>query len=148
MVISMTLFMIIAFFVSSCMGLNSPEYFRKGLFYSQPDKISFSSLCHAALHICEVQFPLSSVSTIGFFTTCSLQLVPFQLPWLLLTIPGMKRKFQQGLINNLNIISFSILTWGKIVGLPGIECDDPSVFEAQVEGKSQHPKSYGVSADG
>lgn len=93
MVINITLFMVIAFFVSSCMGLNSPECFRKGLFYSQLDKISFPSLCHAALHICEVQFPLSMVSTIlFFFTTCSLKLVPFQLPWLLLTVLGVKIK--------------------------------------------------------
>lgn len=67
LVINMTLFMVIAFFVSSCMGLNSPEYFRKGRFYSQLDKISFPSLCHTALHICEVQFLLSMVSTILFF---------------------------------------------------------------------------------
>lgn len=32
LVISMTLFMVVAFFVSSCVGFNSPEHFRKGLF--------------------------------------------------------------------------------------------------------------------
>lgn len=148
LVISMTLFMVIAFFVSSCMGFNSPEYFRKGLFCSQPDKISFSSLCHTALISVRYSFLFPMSLPQVFFTTCSLQLVPFQLPQLLLTILGMKRKSQEGLIIYLNIIWFSILTWGKIADLPGIECDDPSVFEAQVEGKSQHPKSYGVSADG
>lgn len=48
------------------MDLNSPVYFRKGLFYSHVDKISFPGLCHAALHICGIQFPLSSVSTAHF----------------------------------------------------------------------------------
>lgn len=67
LVINTILFMVIAFFMSSCMGLNFPECFRKGLFYSQLDKIFSSSLCHSALHICEVQFPLSSVSAILFF---------------------------------------------------------------------------------
>lgn len=129
--------------VSSCVGLNSVVYFRKGHLYSHLDKISFSGLCHtaASLLLCGIQFPPPSVSTALFKSTCSLHTIPFLLPWLLLTMPAMKGESQQWLIISLNTFRLNIQTWRNIAVLPCVESDDLGVLEAPVGGNINIPKA-------